>query len=100
VVLREPLGDAVRIQRVLGHRILRLPAPAETLSLAVEQFGPRGGEQGELFDGGSAQRRIRTSAGIRQARVVGGPEAILRVRSVQPDSHIAERRDVLTPYEP
>src|SRR5436190_13278196 len=99
VVFREPLSDPVRMRLALGQRLQLLPAPAESLRLAVERFGPPHAGGRALFDDGSAQRRARLREAIRQARAVAGPEAALRVLAVDPDSRVPERRAVLTPFE-
>jgi protein ImuB len=99
VVFREPLADAVRMRLALGQKLVLLPAPAESLRLAVERFGPSGGGATALFEDGSAQRTTRMREAIRQARAVAGPEAALRVLEVDPDSRVPERQAVLAPYE-
>ena len=99
LVFREPLADAVRMRLALGQRLSLLPAPAESLRLAVEHFGPPHAGGHALFDDGAAQRRARLREAIRQARAAAGPEAALRVLAVDPDSRVPERRAVLTPFE-
>jgi protein ImuB len=99
MVFREPLADPVRMRLALGQRLGLLPAPAESLRLAVERFGPPHAGGRALFDDGAAQRRGRLREAIRQARAVAGPEAALRVLTVDPDSRVPERRAVLTPFE-
>ena len=99
VVFREPLADAVRMRLALGQKLVLLPAPAESLRLAVERFGPSGAGATALFEDGSAQRTARMREAIRQARAVAGPEAALRVLEVDPDSRVPERQTVLAPYE-
>jgi protein ImuB len=99
VVFREPLTDATRMRLVLGQKLVLLPAPAESLRLAVERFGPSGAGAHALFDDGSAARTARMREAIRQARAVAGPEAALRVLEVDPDSRVPERQAVLAPYE-
>jgi protein ImuB len=99
VVFREPLSDPVRMRLALGQRLQLLPAPAESLRLAVERFGPPHAGGRALFDDGAALRRARLREAIRQARAVAGPEAALRVLPVDPDSRVPERRAVLTPFE-
>jgi protein ImuB len=99
VVFREPLADAVRMRLALGQKLVLLPAPAESLRLAVERFGPSSGGVTALFEDGSAQRTTRMREAIRQARAVAGPEAALRVLEVDPDSRVPERQAVLAPYE-
>jgi protein ImuB len=99
-VFREPLADAERMRLVLGARLELLPAPAETLLLAVERFGPPHPEARALFDDGAARRDGRLREAVRQARAVAGPEAALRVLEVDPGSRIPERRVMLTPWDP
>jgi protein ImuB len=99
VVFREPLSDASRMRLVLGQRLGLLPAPAESLRLSVDRFGPPHPGGAALFDDGSARRRARLREAIRQARAAAGPEAALRILAVDPDSRVPERRAVLTPFE-
>jgi protein ImuB len=99
VVFREALADAARMRLALGQRLLLLPAPAESLRLAVERFGPQHAGARALFDDGAALRTARLREAIRQARAVAGPEAALRVLEVDPDSRVPERRAVLAPFE-
>jgi protein ImuB len=99
VVFREPLADAVRMRLALGQKLVLLPAPAESLRLVVERFGPSGAGATALFEDGAAQRTTRMREAIRQARAVAGPEAALRVLEVDPDSRVPERQSVLAPYE-
>jgi protein ImuB len=99
VVFREPLADPVRMRLVLGQKLTQLPAPAEALRLTVERFGTAGTGARALFEDGSAQRTARMREAIRQARAAAGPEAALRVVTVDPDSRVPERQSVLAPYE-
>jgi protein ImuB len=99
VVFREPLADATRMRLALGQKLVLLPAPAESLRLTVERFGPSSAGARALFDDGAAQRTGRMREAIRQARAVAGPEAALRVLEVDPDSRVPERQAVLAPYE-
>jgi protein ImuB len=99
VVFREPLADATRMRLVLGQKLALLPAPAEALRLTVERFGAPGTGARALFDDGSALRTARMREAIRQARAAAGPEAALRVVTVDPDSRVPERQSVLAPYE-
>ena len=100
VVFREPTADPGRMALALGGRLQLLPAPAESLRLAVDRFGPPHATGAALFDDGAAQRRRRLREAVRQARAVAGPDAALRVLAVDPGSRVPERRTVLTPYEP
>ena len=99
VVFREALSDPVRMRLALGRRILELPAPAETLRLGVERFGPPAGDQRALLPDGAAARTARLREAIGQARAAAGPEAALRVLAVDPGSRVPERRAALTPFE-
>jgi protein ImuB len=98
VVFREPTTDAARMRLVLAGRLATLPAPAETLRLAVERFGAGHAHGAPLFEDGAAQRRARLREAIRQSRAAAGPAAALRVLEVDPGSRVPERRAVLTPY--
>jgi protein ImuB len=99
VVFREALSDAVRMRLVLAPKLALMPAPAETLRLAVERFGPLASDQRALLDDPSAARTARLREAIRQARAVAGPDAAMRVLEVDPESRFPERRAVLTPFE-
>ncbi len=99
VVFREPLADPQRMRLVLGARLVTLPAPAETLRLSVERFGPPAAVGDALFDDARTRRRARLREAVRQARAVAGPDAALRALAVDPDSRVPERRVVLTPFE-
>src|SRR4051794_35020126 len=99
VVFREALADATRMRLALGRRILELPAPAETLRLSVERFGPPDGDQRSLVRDSAQRRRARLREAVAQARAAAGPGAALRVLAVDPDSRVPERRAVLTPFE-
>lgn len=99
VVFREALSDPLRMRLALTPRLALLPAPAETLRLAVERFGPPATDQRVLLDDPAAARAARLREAIRQARAAAGPEAALRVLEVDPDSRFPERRSVLAPYE-
>src|SRR3954447_20935001 len=99
VVFREALSDPGRMRLALGRRILELPAPAESLRLTVERFGPPDGDQRPLLDDSARRRAERLREAVAQARAVAGPDAALRVLAVDPDSRVPERRAVLTPFE-
>ncbi|HEY8581757.1 MAG TPA: hypothetical protein VIL49_02385, partial [Capillimicrobium sp.] len=77
VVFREAMADPLRIRLALGRRIGLLPAPAESLRLGVERFGPPGGDQRPLLEDSAAHRAGRLREAIQQARAAAGPEAAL-----------------------
>jgi len=99
VVFREALADGQRMRLALGQRLALLPAPADTLLLMVERFGPPHPEARALFDDGATRRDERLREAVRQARALAGPDAALRVLEIDPDSRVPERRVVLTPFE-
>jgi protein ImuB len=99
VVFREALADALRMRLALGRRIVLLPAPAESLRLSVERFGPPDGDQRSLLEDSAAHRLARLREAVRQVRAAAGPEATLRVLVLDPDSRVPERRVALTPFE-
>jgi protein ImuB len=98
VTLRHASADAARIRLALAPRLAELPAPAGTLGLEVEAFGPPAQDQGRLLDEAAAIRRGRLGEAVRQARQAAGGDAALRILDVDPDSRIPERRAVLAPF--
>jgi protein ImuB len=89
------------VARVLARRERRgrtLRAPAESLGLEVEAFGPPAHDQGRLLDEAAAVRRTRLGEAVRQARQAAGSDAALKVLDVDPGSRIPERRAVLAPF--
>jgi protein ImuB len=98
VTLRRASADPRRLSLALAPRLGELPAPAESLALEVEAFGPPAREQGRLLDDGATERRARLGEAVRQARQAAGAEAALRVLDVDPDSRVPERRAVLAPW--
>ena len=97
VVLRQALSDRRRISLALSVRLSALPAPAATLSLSVERFGPAGGEQEALLGDGRSARAARLREAVTQAHAVSGQKAALRAVCVDPESRVPERRVVLAP---
>ena len=98
MTLRHPSAGSDRILTALVTRLSELPAPAESLGLEVEAFGPPAHDQGLLVAEPPAVRRRRIAEAVQQARQAAGPEAALRVLEVDPDSRLPERRAVLTPF--
>ena len=82
----------------VGPRLAELPAPAESIALEVEAFGPPAHDQGRLLDEAAAIRRARLGEAVRQARQAAGGEAALKILEVDPGSRIPERRAVLAPF--
>ena len=98
VTLRHASADPKRIQLAVGPRLAELPAPAESIALEVEAFGPPAHDQGRLLDEAAAIRRARLGEAVRQARQAAGGEAALKILEVDPGSRIPERRAVLAPF--
>ncbi len=98
VTLRHASAEPERLRIVLTPRLGELPAPAESLALEVEAFGPPAREQTRMLDGGEAERRGRLAEAVRQARQAAGEGAALRVLDVDPGSRVPERRAVLAPF--
>jgi len=99
VSFRESLSDPVRMRLALTPRLQLLPAPAQTLGLAVERFGPPTSDQQALLQEPARARSARLREAIRQVRTAAGPDAALRVLHIDPSSRFPERRSVLTPFE-
>jgi protein ImuB len=99
MVFREALADPVRMRLALTPRLMRMPAPAQRLRLAVERFGPPAADQRALLEDPVAARTARLREAIGQARVAAGPDAALRVLEIDPESRLPERRAVLAPFE-
>lgn len=99
VTFREALSDSERMRLALTPRLALVPAPAQTLRLAVERFGPPTSDQRALLDDPAEARLARLREAIRQARAAAGPDAALRVLQIDPGSRFPERRAVLTRFE-
>lgn len=98
VVFRQALGDRERIALALSLRLLKLPAPASSLWLSVESFGPTNAGQSTMLAESHTLRLERLREAVSQMRSVAGPQAALRVMWIDPDSGVPERRAVLTPF--
>ena len=100
VTLRRASAEPGRIRTALAVKLPELPAPAESLGLEVEAFGPPAHDQERLLpDSPIEQRRRRIAEAVGQVRQAAGPEAALRVLEVDPGSRLPERRAVLAPFE-
>ncbi len=98
VVFREAICDRSRMQLALSLRLASIPAPAQTLQLTVERFGPATGDQGSLLDGERAERGRRLREAVRQVRAVAGPYGALRASALDPRSRVPERRFGFAPW--
>ena len=100
VQLAAALAVRLRMRLVLVPRLADLPAPAVALRLRAESLGPPAADQRSLLAEPAALRAARLREAVRQARAVAGPEAALRILTVDPDSRVPERRLALTPWDP
>jgi protein ImuB len=98
VTLRQASADPERIRLALGPKVAELPAPADSLALEVEAFGPPAQDQGRLLEEAASVRRARLGEAVRQARRAAGSEAALKILDVDPGSRVPERRAVLAPF--
>jgi protein ImuB len=99
VSFREALSDPLRMRLALTPRLQLLPAPAQTLRLTVERFGPPTNDQRALLEEPARTRAARLREAVRQVRAAAGPDAALRVLQIDPRSRFPERRSVLAPFE-
>jgi nucleotidyltransferase/DNA polymerase involved in DNA repair len=97
VALRRASSEPARLTDALLPHLSLLPAPAAILRLEAVALGPETGDQLSLA-GPEEQRRRRITEAVRQTRSAAGPEAVLRVLEVDPESRVPERREVLMPY--
>ncbi len=98
VVFRVATCDRGRMGLALSLRLSSLPAPAETLHLSVECFGPATGVQGSLLDGERTECTRRLREAVRQVRAVAGPYGALRASALDPRSRVPERRFGFAPW--
>jgi protein ImuB len=98
VPLRRPSVDPARLRLVLAPRLADLPAPAESLAVEVEAFGPPAHDQSVLVEDPGDLRRARLGEAVRHVRQATGEESLMRVLEIDPDSRLPERRTVLAPF--
>jgi protein ImuB len=98
VSLRQASADAARLQIVLAPKLAELPAPADSIALEVEAFGPPAHAQERLLEERDSTRRTRLNEAVRQARQAVGEDAAMRILEVDPDSRLPERRALLAPW--
>ena len=98
VTLRQASADAARLHTVLAPKLAELPAPADSIALEVEAFGPPAHDQGRLLEERDSTRRTRLNEAVKQARQSAGEDAAMRILEVDPDSRLPERRALLAPW--
>jgi protein ImuB len=95
VPLREPTTERRRLFDALLAKALHLPAPARSLELALEEL-TTAGAQARLIPTREARRDDDLATAVEQVRSTVGPDGILRVVPLEPDSRLPERRYGLT----
>jgi protein ImuB len=98
VALREAMVDSKRILLACSAPLALLPAPAVALGLAVAEFGPPTGDQTSLLEGERRARDERRREAVSQVQALAGPNAVLRVLIVEPNSPLPEHRTISTPW--
>jgi protein ImuB len=96
--LGRPTASPKVLRNVLVPRLEELPGPATALRLRAVGLGPPARDQLELSVGGTAPRRRRLGAAVREVRAVQGAEALLKILPVDSASRVPERWALLTPY--
>ncbi|HVX32140.1 MAG TPA: hypothetical protein VHA80_03285 [Solirubrobacterales bacterium] len=96
--LGRPSASAATIAPLLARRLEELPGPPVLLALRATSLGPAGADQLRLPDTGVREGEDRLAEAIRQLRLLQGPEAILDVVDVEPDSHLPEAWSALVPW--
>jgi protein ImuB len=95
--LRSASADPVRLRLALLPKLDGLPGPAASVSLRALETGPPASDQATLDESALKSRRRRLVEAVRQARAIGGKNAVLRVLEVDSGSRLPERRSMLTP---
>jgi protein ImuB len=98
MTFRQASADAGRILTALAPKLAELPAPADSIAIEVEAFGPPAHDQGRIVEERDSARRARLDEAVRQARQAAGEGAAMRMLEVDPDSRLPERRVVLAPW--
>ena len=98
VPLRRPSADPARLRLALAPRLADLPAPAESLALEIEAFGPPAQDQRALVEDPGDLRRAKLGEAVRHVRRAAGEQALMRVLEIDPESRLPERRAVLAPF--
>lgn len=96
--LGRPSASPVVITSLLRRRLEELPSPPVALALRATSLGPPDGDQLRLPATGVREGEDRLEEAIRQLRLLQGPEAILDIVEVEPESHVPEAWAALVPY--
>lgn len=95
---REPTGRADLLRMILLPGLQQLPRPAEHLGVRITGMTAAVPKQTELSRRPEETRLLRLDEAARQVRAVVGESGLMRVLDAEIDSHLPERRMLLTPY--
>jgi len=95
---REPTGRAELLKMILLPGLEQLPRPAERLGLRITGMTAEAPKQTELSRRPEETRLLRLDEAAHQVRAVVGERGLMRVLDAEVDSHLPERRMLLTPY--
>ncbi|MGK2954606.1 MAG: DinB/UmuC family translesion DNA polymerase [Solirubrobacterales bacterium] len=95
---REPTASADILRLILLPGLEHLPRPAEKLKLRVTGLGPGDPEQIEITHEPDKTRAKRLDEAAHQVRAAVGEGGLMRVLDAELESHLPERRMLLTPY--
>jgi len=95
---RQPTARAEIFRLILLPGIEHLPRPAEKLKLRVTELGPGDPEQIEITNEPDQTRSQRLDEAAHQVRAAVGESGLMRVLDAELESHLPERRMLLTPY--
>src|SRR5260370_536410 len=82
VPVRRPGAGLARLRLALAPRLADLPAPAESLAVEIEAFGPPAHDQRALVEDPGELRRTRLGEAVRHVRRAAGDHALMRVLEV------------------
>ncbi len=95
--LGRPTASPRVLRAVLAPHLEALPGPATALRLRALGLGPPATDQMKLSVRGEEDRRGCLGEAIREVRATQGPDSLLEVIPLDPDSRHPERRAILTP---
>ncbi|MGA7398096.1 MAG: hypothetical protein WBW62_11675 [Solirubrobacterales bacterium] len=98
VTPRRPTARADMLRLILLPGLEYLPRPAEKLKLRVTDLAAGAPEQIELTHEPDQTRSQRLDEAAQQVRAAVGESGLMRVLNAEIDSHLPERRMLLTPY--
>jgi DNA polymerase-4 len=95
---RRPTARADLLRLILLPGLDQLPRPAERLRLRATELAPGTPEQIEITHQPDETRSQRLDEAAQQVRAAVGEGGLMRVLDAEIESHLPERRMLLTPY--